>query len=232
MATLIECGEEESVPLTYVPCTNGILKTGSVALYDGREFRVEKLVFEGRAKKAFAHLTSVLDEVCIFKMFKKMIYDFGVLVLQLLPNKKPLGDGQMVNLCLFQDETVKRPAVKVRLLPRPAVENYMKEEVFDFFLIDAHPVNVAFATYAALKRMVGLSTKNSFTWAPFAPSTPLIRALPGLQAHRFTSYRDQGGGQVLGESRRRVGRVPPVLGLAAWGTGGTCCQPRARLWIR
>ena len=71
MATLIECGEDESVPLTYVPCTNGILKTGSVALYDGREFRVEKLVFEGRAKKAFAHLTSVLDEVCILKLFKK-----------------------------------------------------------------------------------------------------------------------------------------------------------------
>ena len=88
--------------------------------------------------------------------------------------------GQMVNLCLFQYETVKRPAVKVRLLPRPAVENYLKEEVFDFFLIDPHPVNVAFATYAAVKRMVGLSTKNSFTWN-FAPSTPLIRRFIGFK---------------------------------------------------
>ena len=40
--------------------------------------------------------------------------------------------------------------------------NYLEEEVFDFFLIDPHPVNVAFATYAAVKRMVGLSVKNSF----------------------------------------------------------------------
>ena len=63
MATLVHCEEDETVPLTYVPCTNGILKTGSVAVYGGRDFRVHELCFDGRRKKAFAQLTAITDEV-------------------------------------------------------------------------------------------------------------------------------------------------------------------------
>ena len=63
MSTLIECAEDEIVCLTYVPCINGILKTGSVVVYGGRDFRVDDLTFDGRRKKAFANLTAISDEV-------------------------------------------------------------------------------------------------------------------------------------------------------------------------
>ena len=63
MSTLIECAEDEIVSLTYVPCINGILKTGSVVVYGGRDFRVVELTFDGRRKKAFANLTAISDEV-------------------------------------------------------------------------------------------------------------------------------------------------------------------------
>ena len=67
MATLVHCEEDETVPLTYVPCVNGIVKTGSVAAFDGgRGFRVDKLWYDGRRKKAFAQLTAISDEVLYY----------------------------------------------------------------------------------------------------------------------------------------------------------------------
>ena len=76
MATLVHCEEDETVVLTYVPCVNGIAKTGSVAVYGGRDFRVDDLCFEGRRKKAFARLTAISDEVlytrsCIAEILRR-----------------------------------------------------------------------------------------------------------------------------------------------------------------
>ena len=63
MATLVHCEEDETVVLTYVPCVNGIIKAGSLAVYGGRDFQVHELCFDGRRKKAFAQLTAISDEV-------------------------------------------------------------------------------------------------------------------------------------------------------------------------
>jgi len=63
MGSLIECDENEVVPLTYVPCVNGILKKGSTAVFCDQAWTVTSLQFDGRRKKAFACLASVNDEV-------------------------------------------------------------------------------------------------------------------------------------------------------------------------
>lgn len=62
MLSVVECEETEVVPLTYVPCVNGILKVGTVAVCAGEDFAVEKLEFVGSRKKAFALLKSLIDE--------------------------------------------------------------------------------------------------------------------------------------------------------------------------
>ena len=62
MCSLIQCGDEETLPLMYVPCVNGILNTGAVTVYNGQDYRVDQLVFDGPRKKAFALLTSTADE--------------------------------------------------------------------------------------------------------------------------------------------------------------------------
>ena len=62
MCTLIQCGDEETVPLKYVPCVNGILSNGAVTVYKEQDYRVDQLVFDGRRKKAFALLASTADE--------------------------------------------------------------------------------------------------------------------------------------------------------------------------
>ena len=72
MATLVQCEEDATVTLTYVPCVNGIIKTGSVAAFDGgRDFRVDKLWYDGRRKKAFAQLTAISDEVLYYDTLQK-----------------------------------------------------------------------------------------------------------------------------------------------------------------
>ena len=61
----------------------------------------------------------------------------------------------------------------------------MKDEVFDFMQINPHPVNIAFATYSVLKRVIGLSggaRKASSVTHKIAPSTALIRRFIGFKA--------------------------------------------------
>lgn len=62
LASLLQCDETETVPLLYVPCVNGVLKAGAIAVHYGQECTVEKLEFDGRRKKAFAILKSTTDE--------------------------------------------------------------------------------------------------------------------------------------------------------------------------
>lgn len=136
--SLVQCNTdgEESVPLTYVPCVNGILKIDSIALYSGKDCRVIKLEFDVSRMKAFVAMVAIDDE----------------------------------------DETMRLPAVKVHL----KIENYLKDELFDFMQIYQHPINIAFATFSTIKRAVGLSrNKNSHTWV-IGPATNLIRKFAGF----------------------------------------------------
>ncbi len=136
MGSLIVCDDSETVPLTYVPCVNGVLKTGSVAVYGGQDCRVEQLHFDGRRKRAFAVLTSIEDE----------------------------------------DITVRLPAVKVQLKS----ENFLKEEVVDFTQCDQHPINLAFATFSAIKRAAGLSRNKNSHSLTIGAATTLIRKFTGF----------------------------------------------------
>lgn len=52
----------EIVQLLYVPCVNGILKAGAIAVYRGLDCIVERMEFDGRVMKAFALLKLVMDE--------------------------------------------------------------------------------------------------------------------------------------------------------------------------
>ena len=134
----IQCDNADIVPLLYVPCVNGIVMAGSVAVYSGRDCSVERLEFDGRRKKAFALLKSIEDE----------------------------------------DETMRLPAVKVYLKS----ENFLKNEVFDFYQIDQHPVNQAFAVFSAVKRAVGLSRNRNSHTVTIGPATPLVRQFTGFSS--------------------------------------------------
>ena len=191
MATLIECGEEETVALTYVPCVNGILKTGSVALYGAQEFRVDSLVYDGRRKKAFAMLVSTKDEVCIIVFISNNMQAFcGT---SIIIADKHTNDCYKIHeflqysyQCLLQDETARVPAVKVRLLQ----EDYLKKETVDFLQLEnPHPVNVAFVAFSATKRLVGQARGNSSKSWTFGPATPLLR--------RFTGFTKSNGREIV-----------------------------------
>ena len=62
MSTLLQCEDSEIVPLTYVPCQNGILKSETMVVYRGQDCTVTNLEFKGRSNKAFATIVSVDDE--------------------------------------------------------------------------------------------------------------------------------------------------------------------------
>ena len=108
MCSLIQCGDEETVPLTYVPCVNGILNTASVTVYKGQDYRVDQLVFDGRRKKAFALLTSTADEDVTMRLpavrlylqsanfMKEEVFDFSEI------------DQHPVNLAFATFSTIKR----------------------------------------------------------------------------------------------------------------------------
>ena len=55
----LTCG---NIPLTYVPCFNGVAKIGSKADYYGREFRIVKLEYDSQVRKAFACMVCSSDE--------------------------------------------------------------------------------------------------------------------------------------------------------------------------
>ena len=82
---------------------------------------------------------------------------------------------------MLQDETLRLPAVKVHLKEC----DYLDKEVFDFLqMANPHPVNVAFAVYSAIKRLVGSTrrsaTTHNYPWTTIAPSTELIRRFFGF----------------------------------------------------
>jgi len=56
----------------------------------------------------------------------------------------------------------------------------MKKEVFDFYQIEQHPVNLAFAVFSAVKRAVCLTRNHTSLTLPIAPATPLVRRLTGF----------------------------------------------------
>ena len=62
VADRIQCDEAETVPLVYVPCINGVLKTTSSVVYGGKDWIVSSLEYDGGRKKPFANLTSIADE--------------------------------------------------------------------------------------------------------------------------------------------------------------------------
>lgn len=62
-------------------------------------------------------------------------------------------------------------------------------KVFDFMHIDQHPINQAFATFATIKRAVGLSrNKNSHT-TTIGPATNTVRKFSGMvsSSHKETA---------------------------------------------
>ena len=75
-----------------------------------------------------------------------------------------------------EDEAMRLPAVKVHLKN----ENYLKNEVFDFYQIDQHPVNQAFAVFSAVKRAVGLSRNRNSHTVTIGPATALTRQFTGF----------------------------------------------------
>jgi hypothetical protein len=62
LGSRIQCEESDRVPLTYVPCANGILMIGCIAVFAGLDCTVIKLEFDGRRRKAFVSLATVADE--------------------------------------------------------------------------------------------------------------------------------------------------------------------------
>ena len=78
---------------------------------------------------------------------------------------------------MLQDETARLPAVKVHLLE----EDYLKKEQFNLLQMDnPHPVNVAFATFAAVKRLVGMSRGKIYHLWTLGPASPEIRKFTGF----------------------------------------------------